>query len=409
MDTESVCVVGAGPVGLVMALALARDGVPVTVIETEAEPNMSPRAMVYLNSLLPDLDGYGILEDMKQRGHVDHEGFNMHLVRTGEVLSAPNTVLEGHHPTPFNIHMGQGELCNIVLEHLARMPHVTIHWDTQVTSLEQDAHGVSLTLSNETGSTRTHRSNWVVGADGGRSSIRTLIGATLDGTTWDERFIATNLHFDFRQLGFKSSNLFVHPTLPAVIGQINRDGLWRCTIQESAALPEETVASRIEEYFRALLGPDAEYELVDFRPYRMHQRLSSKLRQGRVVLAGDAAHLTNPTGGLGLTTGLYDVFALHEAFRALLGGAADESILDRYAEERVKTFSTMTSPMASNLKNIVYGGLDAESLAAATEPMRQGTSTPEAQLGFLKALDGIRSPSLLTPEPISSGQGRTNR
>lgn len=408
MNTQSVCVVGAGPVGLVMALALARDGVPVTVIETEATPNMSPRAMVYLNSLLPDLDGYGILADMKQRGHVDHEGFNMHLVETGELLSAPNTVLEGHHPTPFNIHLGQGELCNIVLEHLARMPHVTIHWDTQVTGLEQDSEGVRLSLSDKTGATRTHRSSWVVGADGGRSSIRTLIGATLDGTTWDERFIATNLYFDFRKLGLKSSNLFVHPTLPAVIGQINQAGLWRCTIQESADLPEETVADRIKAYFSALLGPDADYELVDFRPYRMHQRLSSKLREGRVVLAGDAAHLTNPTGGLGLTTGLYDVFALHEAFRALFGGVADESIMDRYAAERIKTFSTMTSPLASNLKNIVYGGLDTASLIEATEPMRLGTSTPEAQLAFLKSLDGIRSPSLLSPQNTAHELGRTN-
>ena len=405
MVTETVCVVGAGPVGLITALALARDGIPVDVIETEARPNTSPRAMVYLNSLLPDLEGYGILEDMKQRGHVDHEGFNMHLSQTGEVLSAPNTVLEGHHPTPFNIHMGQGELCNIILEHLGRMPHVSIHWDTQVVNLEQDANGVTLTLAEETGKTRTHRSSWVVGADGGRSSIRGFIGATLDGTTWDERFIATNLYFDFRQLGFKSSNLFVHPTLPAVIGQINRDGLWRCTIQESAVLPEETVALRIREYFNSLLGADAEYELVDFRPYRMHQRLSSKLRQGRVVLAGDAAHLTNPTGGLGLTTGLYDAFALHEAFRSLLGGAADDSILARYAQERSKTFSTLTSPMATNLKNIVYGGLDAQTLNLATEPMRQGTSTPEAQLQFLKALDGVRSPTLLSQEPISTGQG----
>jgi len=395
MKDQTVTVVGGGPVGVLIALALARKGLDITVIEADSSPNLSPRAIVYLHPLLPDFAALGILDDMVARGHLDHEGFNMHLVSLGEVLSAPNTLLEGISPTPFNVHMGQGELVTLVMEHLARMSNVSVLWGTTIDGLEQDDAGVTLTLrSGDTVS--THRTGWVVGADGGRSVVREHIGGKLEGFTWDERFVAINLHHDFRADGFFSSNLYVHPTLPAVIAQINKAGLWRTTYQEDESLPEETLESRVHEYLGALLGPDASYEVDAFRPYRMHQRLSTKLREGRVVLAGDAAHLTNPTGGLGLTTGIYDTFALAEVLPAVIGGTAGEDALDRYAADRSRVFNEISSPMASHLKRIVYGHLAPEELREMTEPMRQAMETVESKTAMLLGLDGVRSPSLLS-------------
>jgi hypothetical protein len=215
MNDQSVTVVGCGPVGALAALALARKGLDVTLIEADSSPNLSPRAIVYLHPVLPDFKELGILDDMVARGHLDHEGFNMHLVALDEVLSAPNTLLEGISPTPFNVHMGQGELVTIVLEHLGRMPNVTVLWGTTVESVEQDESGVELGL--RTGDQlSTHRTGWAIGADGGRSVLRDHIGGKLDGFTWDERFVAINLYHDYRAEGFFSSNLYVHPTLPAV-------------------------------------------------------------------------------------------------------------------------------------------------------------------------------------------------
>lgn len=394
MVSDSVIVVGAGPVGVTAALALARRGLTVTVLDAEAAPNMSPRAIVYLHPLLPDLDRLGVLDDMRAKGHLDHEGFNMHLVALGEVLSAPNTDIEDLSPTPFNVHMGQGEFTTIVLDHLSRLDNVEVLWGTRLTDLAQDHEGVTATVETSDG-TRELRAAWLVGADGGRSAARELIGATLEGTTWGERFVATNVRFDFRSLGFFSSNLFVHPTHAAVIAQIDGSGLWRCTFQEDESLPEETVEERIHQYFRGLLGEEASYDLVAYRPYKMHQRLATTLRAGRVLLAGDAAHLTNPTGGLGLTTGLYDVLALEEVLPAVAFGEADESALDRYAADRSRVFSEISSPQASHLKRIVYGGLGADELRELTQPMREMTSTREGRRTMLMGLDGVRSPSLL--------------
>jgi len=257
MANDSVIVVGAGPVGVTTALVLAKRGMQVTVIEADSEPNMSPRAIVYLHPLLPDLDRLGILDDMRAKGHIDHEGFNMHLLLLDEVLSAPNTDIEALSPTPYNVHMGQGDFTRIVLDHLGRLDNVEVRWGARLTGLQQDAEGVTATVDAE-GERHELHAGWLVGADGGRSAVRDLIGATLDGFTWEERFVATNLRYDFRSLGMRSSNLYVHPTLAAVIAQIDATGLWRCTFQESDALPEETVEERIHEYLHALLGEDVE-------------------------------------------------------------------------------------------------------------------------------------------------------
>ena len=385
-----VAIVGAGPVGLTLALYLARAGVTVSIFERDKEINTSPRAMVYLHPLLGDLDGIGMLEPMLRSAWIDREGFNLHLASTGEVISIPNTALEGIDPHPYNLHLGQGEYCKIALSLLAEYSNVSVSMGAEVAGVEDGPQGARLSFIEEGAPEVDAR--WVIGADGGRSVVRHSIGATLEGSTWEERFVATNVRFDFRARGYKSSNMYVDDEIGCIIAQITPDGLWRCTYQESLDLPEETVAKRIPAHFQRLLGEPV--ELVDFRPYRMHQRLSTSLRAGHVVLAGDAAHLTNPTGGLGLTTGLYDVFLLQEALLAVLCEEAGEEILDRYAAERERIFSTVSSPNATNFKRLVYDSHDLAALDRAVQPFRDAASSLEGQRAFLGGLDMVRSPGL---------------
>ena len=396
MSQPSVIVAGAGPVGVTAALALARQGLDVTIVDAADSPNRSPRAAVYLHTLLPDLDRLGVLDDMKTRGHVDREGFNLHLIALGETLSASFDAIDGLTPTPFNIHMGQGEFTTIVAEHLDRLG-LAVRWGTAVVGLEQGADGVEVEVETAHGRERL-RADWLVGADGGRSAVRELIGATLDGMTWDERFVATNLRGDLRRLGYRSSNLVIHPTHACVIADIDGHGLWRCTFQEDDSLPLETITERIRTFYDELFGEDADLELVAFQPYRMHQRAASRFRSGRVVLIGDAAHLTNPTGGLGLTTGLYDVLALEEVLPAVATGAAPDSALDRWADDRRRVFTEISSPRASGLKGLVFGRLSADELREATAVQRATMTTHEGRVATLMGLDDIRSPSLLTED-----------
>jgi 3-(3-hydroxy-phenyl)propionate hydroxylase/6-hydroxy-3-succinoylpyridine 3-monooxygenase len=393
IDTD-VVIAGAGPVGLVLALHLARADVRVVVLEKEADVNMSPRAMVYLHPLLADLDAVGLLEPMLERAWVDREGFNLHIPANGEVISIPNTALEGVDPHPFNLHLGQGDFSHIALRELLKQPSATVVMGAEVVGYDDDASGVTVHARRGDDELRL-RGRYLVGADGGRSVVRTLMGATLEGTTWDERFVATNVRFDFRALGFKSSNMYVDDEIGCIIAQITPDGLWRCTYQEPIDLPEETVVDRIPAFFAKLLGPEADVELVGFSPYRMHQRLSTSLREGHVILAGDAAHLTNPTGGLGLTTGLYDVFLLQEVLIALLAGRAGEELLDAYAAERSRVFSEVSSPNASHFKRLVYDSHDPEVLSRQVQPFRDAAASLEGQRAFLAGLDMVRSAPLV--------------
>jgi 3-(3-hydroxy-phenyl)propionate hydroxylase/6-hydroxy-3-succinoylpyridine 3-monooxygenase len=386
-DIEDVAIAGAGPVGLTLALAMASAGRSVVVVEKEDAPSTAPRAMVYLHSLLPDLAALGLLDDMRARGYEDHEGLNVHLAETGELVSIPNTALAGEAEYPFNVHLGQGDYCALVREKLEGHPNARVLFGAEVTGFVDDEAGVTVKISGEA---EPLRARWLVGADGGRSVVRRALGATMDGYTWDDRFVATNVRFPFERMGFLGSNMFVHPQIGSIVSRIDGHGLWRVTYQEPDELPLETLDERVFAHFRALTGGD-DVEVVASTPYRMHQRLSSALYRGHVVLAGDAAHLTNPTGGLGLTTGLYDVILLERILQALLDGG-DESLLEYYAAERSRVFTEVTSPTASAMKAMLYDSRTPELLEQNVAPIRAAASTLEGQRGFLHGLDAIRSP-----------------
>jgi len=395
IDTD-VVIAGAGPVGLTLAIYLARQKIGVTVLERDQTLNQSPRAMVYLHNLMKDLDEIGMLDGMRRIAHEDHDGFTMHLPAFDEVINIPMSALDDIDPYPYNLHLGQGEYCQVALDLLSELPHATVIFGAEVIDRTEDHTGITVRYLHE-GSEKTVRAGWLVGADGGQSTVRKMIGGVLEGTTWGERFVATNVRFDFRSRGFNSSNMYVDAEIGCIVAQITPDGLWRCTYQEPESLPEETVHERIEAHFVRLLGEAdaAKVKVVDFRPYRMHQRLSSTLRGGRLVLAGDAAHLTNPTGGLGLTTGLYDAMLLQEALVAVIRGGADASVLDAYAAERARVFLEVSSPNATNFKRLVYDSTDISALHTAVAPFRAASATLEGQRAFYTGVDLVRSPSVL--------------
>jgi 3-(3-hydroxy-phenyl)propionate hydroxylase/6-hydroxy-3-succinoylpyridine 3-monooxygenase len=191
--------------------------------------------------------------------------------------------------------------------------------------------------------------------------------------TWADRFVATDIRYPFDEAGLGNANMLMDPRHGCVIARIDKD-LWRWTWSESAELPVETVQDRLPGRLAALGLPDLPYEVVLAQPYRMHQRAVSRMRAGRVLLAGDAAHATNPTGGLGLTSGMYDLFALLDPLDAVIRGG-DGALLDAWAAERLRIFNEHASPMAIDSKHRVYDETD----QAALERFVQGAAVPIAQ------------------------------
>jgi len=374
---SDVVIVGAGPVGVLNALGLARTGLSVTLLDAEPAIGQAPRAMVYHWSVLEGIERLGLLEAAKRVGFTKQD-YSWYVYATGEKIDLSVGVLEGLVPHPYNLHMGQHKLADIALEELGRFDNASVRFGTRVTGITQDENGVTVTTESAEGADQ-FRASYLVGADGASSTVRKSQGLTFDGMTWPEVFVATNVRYDFEAHGYARSTLQIDPTYGAIIAKIDNTGLWRVTYAEHPDTPEDQMGDRIPQWYEKLLPGDEGYELDAYRPYRMHQRAASSMRAGRVMLAGDAAHATNPTGGLGLTSGLFDTFVLYDALAAVVKGTADESVLDRYAEERRRTFLEIASPRASANKQLLYHTSDPVRLEAELSKLRAMAADEDAQ------------------------------
>jgi len=384
-----VLVVGGGPTGFLTALGLAQAGLNVRLIEAEGAIIDSPRAAVYHWSVLDGLEALGVRTEAEQIGFAKND-YCWIVRETGERIFYDLSVLAGHTAFPYNIHLGQDRLADIARRRLADMANATVSFGTRLVGLSQDKDGVTASVEGSDGREEI-RTRWLIGADGASSSVRKAIGLDFPGMTWGERFVATNVWHDFDAAGYALSTLVVDAKWGAVIVKISTDGLWRCTYMEDAALPEASVMDRLPAAYGALLTGDKTYRLERAAPYKMHQRCAERFRIGRVLLAGDAAHVTNPTGGLGLTTGLFDCFALYPALAAVILDGADESLLDLYAEARRRTFLDKTSHQAVANKSLVFhangGGAALEDGVAGLRRMASDLDFRRARLMFVKSLE----------------------
>ena len=346
---SDVIVVGAGPVGMLTALALVQGGASVTVLEKEPGIVESPRAAVYFPSTLIVLEELGLLDELLAIGFTN-KTFGTHVPEFGYSSVVTTEPIEGI-PYDYQLHAGQHDVARVAMEH-AKTLGVEVLFEHEVTALENGADGVTLTVATPEGE-KTFAAKWLIGADGARSTVRRLAGIEFEGHTWPERFVATNVKFDFSKLGYQQANFVCDPVNMAVIAQLDREGLWRCTYMEDSALPLESYEERIHQRYEWFMQGAKDYEIVSSSPYMLHQRAAATLRKGHVLLAGDAAHATNPCGGLGLTSGVWTGMVLADVLGAVLRGEEDEGILDRYSDERRRVFWEVVSPAATENKRML--------------------------------------------------------
>ena len=390
---DRIAIVGGGPVGLMCALGLARQGLPVDLFEAEGGIVYSPRAIGYAWPILHALRAHGLLDDMLAAGHVEHERcWRIHA--TGETIVFDHSAIADDTDMPFSLTLGQHLLAQVLLTHLQREPSANIHWNSRVTDVEPHDSHVMLTVRRDDGPERI-AADWAVGADGGRSTARRAAGLPLEGFTWGRRFVATDIYYDFAAHGWQSCYL-IDPAYGAVVYRLNEPGLWRFTYSEDRSLPVEDTLERMPAFMKAALPGDGRYELKHFSPYDMHQRTAPSYRRGRILLAGDAAHLTNPTSGFGLMGGLYDAFLLVEALGAVAHGAADDTILDRYAAVRREIFLDVTSPVSIESLRLCFDSTSRERLDWDIRQLRERMSTPDRMRKLHWIPAALETPSLLT-------------
>ncbi|KAL4821926.1 hypothetical protein BDW67DRAFT_179748 [Aspergillus spinulosporus] len=347
---STVAIIGAEPVGLYTALYLAKAGIDVTVFEKLEEPLKSPRAMAYFPVVLEDFKKAGIFEDVLKAGYVNTTGVAWRKPG-GEILAR----IPGHPDHPA-VQIGQDEVADIILSHLKRYPNATVRFQHCLKELHQDSNGVRLCL-DVAGTAVRHSALFLVGADGGKSMVRHLIDVQLEGFTWnDYDIVAANIDYDIEgKEGWLSANFVVDPRY--WVARVGQGSVWRVASGEPVdptqsdrdrQWDEEKGIRQLRERLRNILpGPIEEAPVLSISPYRTHQRCASTFLVGRVVLAGDAAHLTNPTGGLGLTTGFLDAAALGRVLIQIINEQKPVSLLERYATERLDVFLWYTNRIAT--------------------------------------------------------------
>jgi 2-polyprenyl-6-methoxyphenol hydroxylase-like FAD-dependent oxidoreductase len=218
-----------------------------------------------------------------------------------------------------------------------------VRFSTKVAALEQGADHVDVTVINAEGESETLRGRYVIGADGGRSTVRRLAGIEFEGFTWPERFIKIATTFDFASTGqgFCTRNYFSHPdewlNLFKVKGN-GEPGIWRGIMPVPAEESDEQALSKdaIQRRLRSIHARSGDYEIPYYALYAVHQRVAATFNKGRVLLAGDSAHVNNPIGGMGMNGGIHDAMNLAEKLADIWFCRADPAVLDRYTRQRRK-------------------------------------------------------------------------
>ncbi|ERI54522.1 hypothetical protein N878_00395 [Pseudomonas sp. EGD-AK9] len=283
------------------------------------------------------------------------QNFAWRVHSTGEMIFWDLSCLEGDVELPYALHLGQDKLAKILISHLEALPNVEVRYSSPVVECSVSPQSVQVVLGAQSAG-EVVEGEWLIGADGANSFVRReVMKQNFFGITWPQRYVATNTKFDFDSLGFGKTTMQVDDVYGSVICNIDSDSLWRVTFMEDPNLPVDGIRGRIDQMFKGLLPTDDPYEVVAFSPYRMHQRVADTMRRGRVILIGDAAHVTNPTGGLGLTGGMFDAFALTSALNQVIHDGRSEDILDVFEADRRRKFIELVSPRASdNLRNLYH-------------------------------------------------------
>ena len=391
-----VIVVGAGPVGLLLALRLAQSNIKSVVLEKETDIGRAPRAIGYYGPVHKVFQEAGIYDrvakdGMPSGGYVwrkkledDRDGKKLGPIIGWNIMSRPDP--QGNYELGhYSIQLAQSDLCLILLEELKKTGLNEVVWGHAVSHLTQDDHGVTVTTNSPDGM-KSFKGQYLAACDGGRSTVRKLLGIRLCGHSWPERFLATDVLRTAPVVAdppvhFTVDTKYWGVVTPLETVEAGKRGLWRYSMAvppdaNGVPLPEEKILD--PEFVDSLLlnqidGPrPSDHTVVRASVYKMHQLLASTMHRGRCFLAGDAAHINNPIGGLGLCTGLLDADALHQTLCIALSSSKStqngdhsakdtsqvdlQSLFGRYSAERRRIFQNIIHPFSSANKTRLHSG-----------------------------------------------------
>jgi 3-(3-hydroxy-phenyl)propionate hydroxylase len=334
MNQTHVLIAGAGPVGLVSALVLAREGVRVTVIEAAAQLSMDLRASTFHPPTLDMLARYGLTDTLVRQGLVAR--YTQQRDRQeGVIAEFDMQLLSGDTDHPFRLQCEQWKLTQLIKSQLDAMPHVSFHFKARIESVVQDGDRVRAAVTID-GQAHEIEASHLIGADGAWSAVRRSQDIEFEGYTYPERFLVVSTEFEFADHLPKLSyvNYCSDPQEWCVLLRVPT--LWRVLFPTPASETDEECLSdaSVERRLQNLVPRPEPYQTAHRTLYKVHQRVARQFRKGQVFLAGDAAHINNPLGGMGMNGGVHDAVNLCSKLLQVLLHGADDALLDRYERQR---------------------------------------------------------------------------
>ena len=331
---DRVVIVGGGPVGSVAALILALSGIPVTVLEREPAPVIDYRASTFHPPTLDLLEACGATEALLEMGLVAPT-MQYRDRQRGRVAEFDFSLLRNDTRYPYRLQCEQFKLVDWVHRRLAAIPGARLVFSHAVVDVAQSENEVIVRADTPEGE-RVFKADFVIAADGGRSTVRKALDIDFVGFTYPEHFLVAGTRFDFRARmpDICSVNYTADPEEWYLLLQI--PDMWRIVLPVDARRePEDAVQeASIQNSLQNLLPRTEPYEIVVRAIYRVSQRVAAAYRKGRVFLAGDAAHINNPLGGMGLNGGLHDALSLSERIASVWHGRSGEGELAGYEPQR---------------------------------------------------------------------------
>jgi 3-(3-hydroxy-phenyl)propionate hydroxylase len=338
--SDRVIIVGAGPVGLCLALALAQQDVAITLIEALGDDNFLeqvPRAGTNHPATLEMFDRIGLYARLEPRGIIAPV-FHYWDRASHELIAAFDHIhLKDDTRFPYVLQCERIKIVEEALKMAKAHPGIDLRLSSAFTGFTQSASGVTAQFTNPAGEAETIEGAYIVSAEGARSIVRKELDIEFEGFTYSDLVLNIEVAYDFRRHGYAERNYISDPKEWSNLfhwkGPPDR---WRVHFPAEPGDDEAAISrpEALQARLQAFLPTGRDFEILGTNLYTVHQRVAKRFRAGRAILAGDAAHVNSPIGAMGMNSGVHDAFNLADKLVAILRGQADEDVLDRYERQR---------------------------------------------------------------------------
>ncbi|HEY6259159.1 MAG TPA: NAD(P)/FAD-dependent oxidoreductase [Xanthobacteraceae bacterium] len=386
--SDRVIVVGAGPVGLCLALALAQEDVRVCLIEALGDDNFLdqiPRAGTNHPATLEMFDRIGLYEKIEPRGIIAPIFHYWDRAEQALVAAFDHAHLKDDTHFPYVLQCERIKIIEEALKMAKAQPNIDLRLETTFTAFTQNADAVTARVTNAAGEDEAIEGRYIVSAEGARSIIRKELDIAFEGFTYPDRTLNIEVAYDFRQHGYAERNYISDPVEWSNLfhwkGPPDR---WRVHFPTKPEEDEDALQHphALQARLQGFLPKGSDYEICGSNLYTVHQRVAQRFRAGRAILAGDSAHVNSPIGAMGMNSGVHDAFNLADKLVRILRREADESELDRYDRQRRHVALTHTQAQTMRNKRLL-AEQDPAIRKRNNEELRRTAEDPKLARAFL--------------------------